>query len=36
LTRRENNVIASVADTKALLAAGYYKNNDWNDYQIVA
>jgi Domain of Unknown Function (DUF1080) len=32
----KRNVIAKVADIKALLAVGYYKNNDWNDYTIVA
>ena len=32
----KRNVVAWVADPKALLAAGYYKNNDWNDYRIVA
>jgi hypothetical protein len=32
----KRNVIARVAEIKALLAVGYYKNNDWNDYTIVA
>jgi hypothetical protein len=32
----KRNVIARVADIKALQAVGYYKNNDWNDYTIVA
>jgi len=32
----KRNVIAKLADAKDLLAAGYYKNNDWNDYTIVA
>ena len=32
----KRNVVARVGDIKALMAVGYYKNNDWNDYTIVA
>jgi Domain of Unknown Function (DUF1080) len=32
----KRNVIARVADVKALQSVGYYKNGEWNDYTIVA
>jgi hypothetical protein len=32
----KRSVIAKVGDAKALLAAGYYKNEGWNDYTITA
>ena len=32
----KRSVIARIADTKALLTAGYYKNEGWNEYTIAA
>jgi len=32
----KRSVIAKVADARALLSVGYYKNEGWNDYTIVA
>ena len=32
----KRSVIAKIGDARALLAAGYYKNDDWNDYTITA
>jgi hypothetical protein len=32
----KQSVIGKIADQKALLAAGYYKNEGWNEYLIVA
>jgi len=32
----KRNVIGKVGDAKAMLAVGYYKNGEWNDYTIVA
>jgi hypothetical protein len=32
----KRSVISKVGDAKALLAAGYYKNEGWNDYTIAA
>jgi hypothetical protein len=32
----KRSVIANIADTMALLSIGYYKNEDWNDYTIIA
>ena len=32
----KRSVIAKLADPKVLLSVGYYKNEDWNDYTIVA
>jgi len=32
----KRSVIAKLADTKALLAVGYYRNEEWNEYTIAA
>jgi len=31
----KKNVIGNVSDVKALIAAGYYKEKDWNEYHII-
>ncbi len=32
----KKNVVGKVADTDALIKAGYYKSKDWNEYTIIA
>lgn len=32
----KRNVVGKVADANALKEAGYYKNDDWNEYTIIA
>jgi len=34
--KAEKSVVGKVADRKALAAAGYYKQSDWNEYTIIA
>ena len=31
----KKNVIGNVSDVKALIAGGYYKDKDWNEYHII-